>query len=102
MLHDLVRFAKGDVMRKTVWDLEENEPAINWDGTKPIVDTYGVGHVKDLGWFHAGGDTDEREYWFVVGETKHQLKVFDKRQRRRFNRIFKKSNAANEPRSEAE
>ncbi len=60
-------------MKKTVWDIEDNSPAINWDGTKPIVDKHGVGYVKDLGWFHAGDDTDEREYEFVVGETKHQM-----------------------------
>lgn len=77
-------------MRKTVWDLEDNSPAINWDGTKPRVYKDGSAMVKTLGWFHAGDDTDEREYWFVVGSTKHPLKVFDKRQKRRFNRKIKK------------
>lgn len=58
-----------------------------------MVDKYGFGHIKDLVWFHAGDDTDEREYWFIVGQTRHRLKVFDRRQKRRFRRMFKKSNA---------
>ncbi len=85
-------------MRKTVWDLEDNLPAINWDGTKPMVDEDGLGHVKGLVWVHSGDDTDEREYWFIAGTTTHRLKVFDKRQLRRFNRLFKKSNASKEAR----
>ena len=77
-------------MRKMLWDLEENLPASNWDGTQPKVFSNGFALIKTLGLFHAGDDTDEREYWCEPKDTGGILKVVDHRSLRRIKRSVRK------------